>query len=105
MTTNLSGIRLLSFKGFAKHLLNPAITDTPKNEVFAKEQYCSSQTINSRIRVLEKEGLIHVERWKVNEPAPFRRIITVTEKGIAVLLDREPEFMAGMGYDENGIRK
>ncbi|AGG58093.1 hypothetical protein VPAG_00057 [Vibrio phage douglas 12A4] len=105
MEIKITGTQLLSLKHFSKHLLNPEVVETPTNEVFADEQYCTTPTINKRLRTLEAEGFLKIVSWKVKEPRPFRRKITVTQKGIYVLMQREPEFMKKMGFDKNGQRK
>ena len=108
MEIKITGTQLLSLKQFSTHLLKQEVieaAEAPTNKTFADEQYCTTPTINKRLRALESEGFLTIKSWKVKESRPFRRKITVTQKGIDVLMQREPEFMKKMGFDKNGQRK
>lgn len=91
--------------GFAKHLLKEGQEPTPPNDLFAGEMYCTTVTINNRINELVAAGYLDVKRWTVPGPSPFKRKITVSEKGISLLLELEPDFMRSMGFKKDGKRR
>lgn len=103
--TKINNSKLRFLTGFARHLLNRTEKEAPKNQVFADELYTSVVTISNRIKELENDGLLHVVRWVVPGQSPFRRTITVTEEGVKVLLNQEPDFMRKMGFKKNGERR
>lgn len=103
--TKINNAKLRFLTGFARHLLNRTEKEAPNNQVFADELFTSIVTVSNRIKELENDGLLHVDRWTVDGPGRYRRTITVTADGVKVLLNQNPDFMRKMGFRKNGERR
>lgn len=103
--TKINNSKLRFLVGFARQLLNRTDKEAPTNQEFADALYTSTVTVSNRIKELEKDGLLHVKRWVRPGPGRYRRTITVTENGVKVLLNQEPDFMRKMGFKKNGERR